>query len=101
MVLFHKKVALEISQRDFTRAMLMTFDSFNSIRADVHGERRNPTFFFMFGRRALIPVDIILGVPCTSGSGTRLGYSRRTVGNLPLAYEKACRNVQERTDKQT
>ena len=57
--------------------------------------------FFMFGRRALSPVDITLGVPCTSGSETRLNYSRRTVENLQLAYEIARRNLQERADKQS
>jgi len=57
--------------------------------------------FLMFGRRASLTVDIILGVPCTSGSGTRLEYSRRTIENLQLAYEIARRNLQERTDKQT
>ena len=46
----------------------------------------------MFGRRASLPVDIILGVPSTSGSGTRLGYFRRTVENLQLACEIARRN---------
>ena len=57
--------------------------------------------FLMFGRRASLPVDIILGVPCTFGSGTRLDYSRRTVENLQLAYEIARRNLQERADKQS
>ena len=57
--------------------------------------------FLMFDRRASLPVDIILGVPCTSGSGTRLDCSRRTVENLQLAYEIARRNLQERADKQS
>ena len=55
----------------------------------------------MFGRRASVPVDLIIGVPCTSGSGTRLDCSRRTVENLQLAYELARRNLQERADKQS
>ena len=55
----------------------------------------------MFGRRASLPFDIILGVQCTSGSGTRLDYSRRTVENLQLAYEIARRESQERADKQS
>ena len=54
----------------------------------------------MFGRRASLPVDIILGVPRTSGSGTRLEYSRRTVENLQLAYEIAPRYLRECADKQ-
>ena len=57
--------------------------------------------FLMFGRRAPLPIDLILGVPCTSGSGTRLNYSRRTVENLQLAYEIARRNLQERANKQS
>ena len=55
---------------------------------------------FMFGRRASLPLDIILGVSCTPGSGTRLEYSRCTVENLQLSYEIARRSLQERTDKQ-
>ena len=39
-LIFHKKVVLEICQQGFTRATLMTFDSFNNIGADVRGERR-------------------------------------------------------------
>ena len=54
-----------------------------------------------FGRRVLLPVDIILGVPCTSDCGTRLDYSRRTVENLQLAYEISRRSLQERADKQS
>ena len=57
--------------------------------------------FLMFGRRASLPVDIIIGVPCTSGSGTRLDYSRRTVENVQLANEIARRNLQERADKKS
>ena len=53
----------------------------------------------MFGRRASLPVDIILGVLCTSSSGTRLEYSRRTVENLQLVYEISRRNLTERADK--
>ena len=36
----------------------------------------------MFGRRASLPVDFILGVPCTFGSETRLEY--------PVAQLKFC-----------
>ena len=39
-----------------------------------------------------LPVDIILGVPSTLGSGTRLEYSHRTVEDLHLAYEFVRRN---------
>ena len=71
----------------------------------VHNTAYNETLeetphFLMFGRRASLPVDIIICVPCTSGSGTRLEYSRRTVENLQLAYEIAPRNLRERADKQ-
>ena len=52
----------------------------------------------MLGRRASIPVDVILDIPCTSGSGTWLDYSRRTVENLQLAYEIAHRNLQTRRE---
>ena len=56
--------------------------------------------FLMFGRRASLPVDIILGVSCTSGSGTRQDYSCRTVEKLQPVYEIARRSLQERADKQ-
>ena len=55
--------------------------------------------FIIFGRRASLPVEIIIGVPCTSGFETRLDHSRRTPENLQLAYEIAPRNLQERADK--
>ena len=55
--------------------------------------------FLMFDRRASLPVDVHIGVPSTSGSGTRLEYSRRTVEYVQLAYEIARRNLQERADK--
>ena len=42
----------------------------------------------------------MLGILCMSGSGTRAACSRRTVGNLQLAYEIARHSLQERTDKQ-
>ena len=49
--------------------------------------------FLMFGRRATLPIDVILGVPNTNSvSQSRQGYSRRTVENLQLAYEVARRN---------
>ena len=53
-----------------------------------------------FGRRALLLVDNILGVPSTSGTGTRLEYTRRAVENMQLTYEIARRKLQERADKQ-
>ena len=57
--------------------------------------------FLMFGCRVSLPVDIITGMPSTSGSGARLEYSRRTVENLQLAYEIVRRRrLQERADKQ-
>ena len=54
----------------------------------------------MFGRVAVLPVDLILGVPATTAPQTRLDYSRRTVNNLQLSYELARRNLKERADKQ-
>ena len=56
--------------------------------------------YLMFGRRALLPVDVILGLPSSRTDSTRLDYSRRTVENLQLAYEIVRRNMKERTDKQ-
>ena len=54
----------------------------------------------MFGRAAVLPVHLILGVPSTSAPQTQLDYSKRTVENLQLAYELARRNLRERADKQ-
>ena len=56
--------------------------------------------FLMFGRRATLPIDVILGVPNNSASQSRQDYSRRTVENLQFAYKIARRNLQERTEKQ-
>ena len=50
--------------------------------------------------RASLLVDIMLGILCVSGSGTRPVCSRRTVENLKIAYEIVRHNLQERTDKQ-
>ena len=55
--------------------------------------------YLMFGRRALLPVDVILGVPSSGSDSSKLDYSRRTVDNLQIAYETARRNLKERTDK--
>ena len=56
--------------------------------------------FLMFGRAAVLPVDFILGVPCTSAPHNQLNYSKQTVENLQVAYELARRNFRERADKQ-
>ena len=40
--------------------------------------------FLVFGRAAVRPVDLILGVPSTSAPQTQLNYSKRTVENLQL-----------------
>ena len=56
--------------------------------------------FLMFGRAAVLPVDLILGVPSTSAPQNQLDYSKQTVENLQLAYELARRNLRERADKQ-
>ena len=53
----------------------------------------------MFGRAAVLPVDLILGVPSTRSSQSQLDYSKQTVENLKLAYELARRNLKERADK--
>ena len=54
----------------------------------------------MFGRAAVLPVDLILGVPSTSAPQTQLDYSKQAVENLQLAYELARRNIGERADTQ-
>ena len=51
------------------------------------------------GASALLPVDVILGVPSSGTESSQLEYSRRTVDNLQLAYEIARRNLKERTKK--
>ena len=56
--------------------------------------------FLLFGRAAVLPVDLILGVPSTSAPQNQLDYSKQTVENLQLAYELARRNLKERADKQ-
>ena len=56
--------------------------------------------FLMFGRAAVLPVDLILGVPSTSAPQTQLDHSKQTVENLQLAYELARRNLRnERISK--
>ena len=54
----------------------------------------------MFGRAALLPVDLILGVRSTSAPQNQLDYSKQTVQNLQVAYKLARRNLRERADKQ-
>ena len=54
----------------------------------------------MFGRAAVLPVDLIFGVPSTSAPKTQLDYSKQTVENLQLAYEVTRRNLRERADNQ-
>ena len=56
--------------------------------------------FLLFGRAAVLPVDLIFGVPSTSAPQNQLDYSKQTVENLQLAYELARRNLKERADKQ-
>ena len=45
--------------------------------------------FLMFGRAAVLPVDLMLGVPSTSAPQTQLDYSKQTVENLLIAHELA------------
>ena len=40
--------------------------------------------FLMFGRAAVLPVDLILVVPSTSAPQTQLHYSKQTVENLQV-----------------
>ena len=54
----------------------------------------------MSGRAAVMPVDLILGVPSTSTLQTQLDSSKQTVENVQVAYELARRNLGERADKQ-
>ena len=54
----------------------------------------------MFGRAAVLPVNLILDVPATTEPQSQLDCSRRTVENLQLAYELARLNLKERADKQ-
>ena len=54
----------------------------------------------MFRRAAVLPVDLILGVPPTSAPQTQLDYSNQTVENLRFSYELARRSLKERADKQ-
>ena len=56
--------------------------------------------FLLFGRRATLPVDVILGVPTHNASQSRQYYSRCTVENLQVSHEIARRNLQERAEKQ-
>ena len=49
--------------------------------------------FLMFGRAAVLVVDLILGVQSTSAPQTQLDYSKQTVENLQLAYELARRDL--------
>ena len=56
--------------------------------------------FLMFGRAAVLPVDLILGVPSTSAPQSQLDYSKQTVENLQFAYKLARRNLKERADEQ-
>ena len=54
----------------------------------------------MYKRQAVLPVDLILGVPSTSAPQTQLDYPKQTVENLQLAFQLARRNLSERADKQ-
>ena len=54
----------------------------------------------MFGRAAVLPIDLILGVASTSAPQTQLEYSTPTVEKLQLAHELARQNLKELEDKQ-
>ena len=53
----------------------------------------------LFGRAAVLPIDLILGDSSTSAPQTQLDYSKKSVENLQLAHELARRNLREQTDK--
>ena len=56
--------------------------------------------FLMFGRAAVLPVDLILGVPSTSGRQTEIDYSKQAVKNMQYADELARHNPKERAEMQ-
>ena len=96
---FHDMLAMYINVKSGNWAELLPFIQLAHSTAYNKSLEETP-HLLMFGRKALLPVDIILGVPCTSGSGTRLEYSHRAVENPQLAYEIARRNLQKYADKQ-
>ena len=57
--------------------------------------------FLMFGRRVMLPVDVILGMPTHTASHLRQVSSRRTADNLKLGYEITRRSLRERAENQT
>lgn len=71
----------------------------------AHNTTHNQTLeetphYIIFGRRASLPIDVILGVPSARSSPYRLDYSRRTVEKLQLGYKLARRNAKEHSDRQ-
>ena len=69
----------------------------NTAYSSTHEET---PYYLVSGRAAVLPVDLILGVPATPLPQCQLGYSRGTVDILQLAYELARRNLEDRADKQ-
>ena len=57
-------------------------------------------FFFMFGRQARLPIDIIFGIPHVGRSTTTKEFAHSTRENMLIAFELARRNLSERIDKQ-
>ena len=96
----HNMLAMYVNVKYDTWAELLPFVQLAHNIAYNKKLEKTP-HFLTFGRRASLSVDIFPGVPCTSDSGTRLDYSRRTVENLQLAFEIARRNLQERAGKQS
>ena len=56
--------------------------------------------FWIFGRQARLPIDIIFGIPHVDGSTTTEEFAHSTRKNLQIAFELARRNLSERIDKQ-
>lgn len=58
------------------------------------------THIFMFGRRATLHIDVVLGALPNAACHTQLEFLRQTVANMQLGYDISRRNFTERADKQ-
>lgn len=85
-------------QRDNWAGLLLPFVQLP--HSTAYSETLEETHHFLvFGRRATLPIYVIVGVPCKTGSDLCLDYSPRTVYNLQVAYELARRNHKKRSDE--
>ena len=57
-------------------------------------------FFLMFERQAILPIDIIFGIPHGGRSTTTEKFAHSTRENLQIVFESARRNLSKRMDKQ-